>query len=71
MLKKLKELRKEKKLSCDEMASILNISKTYYWQLEQGKRRLYYKQAIDIANIFKLRPDDIFYKDLNRQNKTL
>jgi putative transcriptional regulator len=64
MLYKLKELRKQYNLSCDDMASILKISKTYYWQLEQGKRRLFYKQALDIANIFNLKPDDIFYDDL-------
>ena len=45
------------------MASMLNISKTFYWQLENNKRRLIYKQAVAIANIFKLKPDDIFYEE--------
>ena len=44
------------------MAEILNISTTYYWQIENGKRNLYYKTAISIAKIFNLKPDDIFYK---------
>ena len=64
MFKKLIEIRKKYNLSCEDMANILNISSTYYWQLEHGKRRLFYKQAIEIAKIFNLKPDDIFFDDL-------
>ena len=61
---KLVELRKMHNLSCQDLSKILNISKSYYWQLEQGNRNLYYKLAIDIAKYFKLKPDDLFYDDL-------
>lgn len=63
-LKQLKELRMNNKISCKEIAEILNISKTYYWQIENGDRRLSYELAKKIANVFKLKPDDIFLKDL-------
>lgn len=62
-MNKLKKLRINSKLSYQDMANILNISKAYYWQLENNKRRLFYRQAIEIAKIFHLKPDDIFYHD--------
>ena len=50
------------------MANMLKISKTYYWQLEQNKRRMTYDMAIKIAKIFNLKPDDLFYDEMT--NKT-
>jgi putative transcriptional regulator len=63
-MKKLKDLRKKNNLTYDDIANLLNISKTFYWQLENNKRRIFYKQAIAIAKIFNLKPDDIFYEEL-------
>lgn len=62
-MNKLKELRKQYGYSCQIMANKLNISKSFYWQIEQKERRLSYETACKIANIFKLKPDDIFYND--------
>ena len=45
------------------MAKSLNISKTYYWQLEHNQRRISYEMAIKIAKIFEKKPDEIFYED--------
>ncbi len=59
----LKILRKKKGLSYEDMAKILNISKSYYWQIEHKNRRLHYDMAKKIAQIFDLKPDDIFFKD--------
>lgn len=64
IMKKLKDLRKKNNLTYDDIANLLNISKTFYWQLENNKRRIFYKQAIAIAKIFNLKPDDIFYEEL-------
>lgn len=61
-MEKLKNLREISKLSHRDMAKKLEISKTYYWQIENGKRRLSYDMAIRIANIFKLKPDELFYE---------
>ena len=45
-----------------EMAKKVGISYTYYWQIENKERNLYYYLAIKIAKIFNLKPDDIFYE---------
>lgn len=57
----LKLLRLKHKLSYKQMAIKLNISKTFYWQIENEKRRLSYDMAIKIAEIFNLKPDQLFY----------
>jgi transcriptional regulator with XRE-family HTH domain len=45
------------------MAKLVKISKTYYWQIENNKRRIFYKQAIMIATyVFNLKPDELFYE---------
>lgn len=67
MNNKLKKIRKEKDISMQEMADILKISKTFYWQLENRKRRLAYDMAVKIANIFSLKPDEIFYEDFKNK----
>ena len=62
-MSKLAELRKKNGMSLQNMADKLNISKTFYWQLEHGQRRLSYDRAFKIAQIFGLKPDDIFYDE--------
>lgn len=64
----LRELRKKKNLSCADMSKFLNISKPYYWQIENKKRRLDYELAIKIANVFNLKPDDIFYDEVKNKD---
>ncbi len=61
----LKELREKNNLSYEDMAQKLGISKSYYWQIEHKNRRLYYEMAKDIAEIFGLKPDDIFFDEKN------
>ena len=60
-MKKLKELRIKHNYTIAEMAKLVGLSPTYYWQIENKQRRLYYKVAIKIATVFNLKPDDIFY----------
>ena len=62
----LKEYRNKYKYSCQKMADMLNISKSFYWQLENNKRKLSYETACKISKIFKTTPDNIFYKDYNK-----
>lgn len=61
---KLKKVRIQNNLSYEDMAKKLEISKCYYWQIEHKKRRLYYDMALKIADIFELKPDDLFYETL-------
>ena len=60
-MKKLKELRIKHNYTIATMAKIIGISPTYYWQLENKQRRLYYNIAIKIAKVFNCKPDDIFF----------
>ena len=64
----LKAIRAKNKFTCEYMADYLNISKPFYWQIENGKRRLSYKMAVKIAKVFNLKPDDIFYEDFKNKD---
>lgn len=63
MSKKLKQMRKSKKLTVENMSQKLGISAPFYSQIENRKRRLTYEMAIKIADIFKTKPDKIFYDE--------
>lgn len=63
MNQKLKQLRSENEYSTRQMAEKLEISKPFYCQLENNKRKLSYIMAIKIAKIFNKKPDEIFYDD--------
>ena len=65
----LKEKREVLGFSCGQMAKMLNISKTFYWQIENCERRLSYEMALKIADIFRLKPDDIFYEHFKSKIK--
>ncbi len=66
-MNKLKEIRMKNKYSCQKMAESLNISKPFYWQLENQKRKLSYVMAVKIAKIFKMKPDEIFYQEFKNK----
>lgn len=59
----LKNLRELNNLSNKKMADKLGISKTFYWQIENGQRNLNYEMAIRISKVLKSKPDKIFYDD--------
>lgn len=65
-MNKLREYRVKYGYSCQYMANQLNISKSFYWQIENNYRRLSYDLAIKISSIFNLKPDDIFYEELKK-----
>lgn len=58
---KLKEKRKERGITQRQMAESLNITISFYSQLENMKKRLYYDIAVKIADIFNMKPDELFY----------
>jgi len=64
---KLKETRLKKGYTTKEMADKLNISKAFYWQLENNKRTLSYEMAIKMSEIFEKKPDEIFYEDFKKR----
>jgi len=61
-MNKLKDLRLTFGYSYQDMADKLEISKTFYFQLENRQRRLLYERAFKIAKIFDLKPDDLFFE---------
>ncbi len=67
MYTKLKELRKEKNITSKKMSDILNISKAYYSQIENCNRNLSYSIAYEIASVFNLKPDEIFYDEFKKR----
>lgn len=60
---KLTKIREKQGLSYEDMANKLKISKCFYWQIEHKKRRLYYDMAKKIAEIFNMKPDDLFFEN--------
>ena len=58
---KLKIIRREKGYTVYDMAKLLKITPSYYSQIENRKRRLFYDMAFKIATIFNMNPDAIFY----------
>lgn len=60
-MQKLRLLRKEKGITIYDMAKKLSITPSFYSQIENKKRRLFYDTAIRICAIFNMKPDTIFY----------
>lgn len=58
---KLKQKRQEFGYTVYDMANKLGITASFYSQIENKKRRLFYDMALKIALIFNLKPDDLFY----------
>lgn len=56
----LKRMRKSSGLTVYDMGAKLGISGAHYNNLENGKRGLTYKMAVDIASLFAKTPDELF-----------
>jgi len=63
MYKKLKEIRYKNHKTSREVAEMVGISKAFYCQIENRKRRLSYETAIKIAKVFGVKPDYLFYDE--------
>ncbi|MDF9866836.1 putative transcriptional regulator [Bacilli bacterium PM5-3] len=55
--------RKNKKISLDELAKKLGISKSYLSLIEKGSRKLSYDLAVKIAEYLETTPDELFLDD--------
>ncbi len=67
-MEKLKSMRIKKGYTHADMAKLLNISKPFYWQIENNKRRLSYNMAFNISQILKTTPDKIFYEEFKNNS---
>ena len=71
MYNKLKQIRIKKNMTTREVASKVGISKPFYCQLENCKRRLSYETAIKISMVFGVKPDYLFYDETLEQIKNV
>ncbi|MDO3681971.1 helix-turn-helix domain-containing protein [Paenibacillus ehimensis] len=62
---RIREIRKEKKLSGEAVASKLNISTQYLYDIEKGKRTLSAENASKLADIFGVTVDYLLGKTEN------
>lgn len=62
VLEKLEQIRKGLNMTFQEVADSAGLTKEHYWMIEKGKRNLSYQNAVKIANVFNMTPDDIFLK---------
>lgn len=69
MYRKLRELRKKKRYTTQDMADKLGISKPFYSQIENQMRRLSYNMAVKIAAVFGKKPDQIFFEEHQEKEK--
>lgn len=69
MYRKLRELRKKKRYTTQDMADKLGISKPFYSQIENQMRRLSYDMAVKIAAVFGKKPDQIFFEEHQEKEK--
>ena len=60
-MEKLKQIRKEYNYTIYDMAKLLEITPSFYSQIENKKRRLFYDTAVKISSIFSMKPDELFY----------
>lgn len=63
-LAKFRFLRKEKGMNLEDIARELHVSKAYISMIETGKRSLDYEMAIQMAGLFDVRPDEVFFEDI-------
>ena len=59
---KLKKLRKEQNLTQKNLSSMVNIHRSYYSMIENGKRNPSLKVAISLKRALNYQYDDIFEK---------
>ena len=60
-------MREKQNLTYKKVADAINISKTYYFQIENGHRRLYFDLAVKISIFFGIKLDKLFYNDFNKK----
>ena len=65
---RLKQLRKQHGYTIYQMAEKIGITPSFYSQIENKRRRLFYETAYLIAKVFNKKPDEIFYVSENTKD---
>lgn len=63
VLTKLREERLNQGWTIKYVANLMGISQSMYGYIENGGKRLSYDMAVKLADLFKMTPDELFYKD--------
>ena len=63
---KLRNLRREKQLTQEEIAKQIGITRAYYTNLEQGRGNPSLKLASRIKEILSYEKDDIFLEEIQK-----
>ncbi len=69
---KIKEIRKTRGLSQEEVAKSLNISQSAYARIETGESNSWAYHIQDICDLFEIKPEELFKSDkmvINKDNK--
>ncbi|WP_428231164.1 helix-turn-helix domain-containing protein [Flavobacterium sp.] len=64
---KLKILRKNKKLSQEQLAEYLHISQSAYARMENGESHTWAIHILKICKIFEITPDELLKVDANKK----
>ena len=64
---KLKMLRKNKKMSQEEVADYLHISQSAYARMESGESNSWVNYILKISKIYEIKPDELLRIDENRE----
>lgn len=72
MENRIRRIRKEKGMSGVEIAEKLNITPTYFYEIERGKKRLSAEMAAELAKIFNVSIDYLLGLDVeNKANSSI
>ena len=63
---RIKELRKQRGISQDELGKVLGVSRSAICQYEQGGRIPNYKSVVAMADYFNVTVDFLLDRDINR-----
>ncbi|MEP6804156.1 MAG: helix-turn-helix transcriptional regulator [Flavobacterium sp.] len=67
---KLKELRKNKNLSQEQVADYLTISQSAYARIESGESHSWASHILKICTIFEITPEELFHLDSKKNESS-
>ena len=63
MLQKLRDVRKKRNKTMEEMGKALGVSKVAYWKIEHGKTKVSFEAAQQISEILNIDKDSLFLQN--------
>jgi transcriptional regulator with XRE-family HTH domain len=63
LAKRLRNLREDKGLSQEDLASQSSIGRSYYWRVEQGQINITLETLVRISNVLGVEIVDLFKRD--------